>query len=150
MRDFIHQRGTSLALVIVVISVGDLAQISISSTFAVGELRGQSGLNLATLADVSYLIRLSLVTAMAALWLLGRKRVLMILVIIANAYSALVLLIHTGLLTSVLAGLSAETVRDILLDVVLMGIENIVIFSIWYWILDPPGIEEEQPSTERW
>src|SRR5262249_20591852 len=38
----------------------------------------------------------------------------------------------------------------ILLDVVLMGIANIVIFSIWYWILDPPGIEEEQPSTERW
>jgi hypothetical protein len=131
MSEFVHQRGTSLALVIVVMTVAALAQGSISYTFAFGALRDSLGVNVSALADIAYFARLGIAAVMAGLWLLRRKRALMTLVVIINAYSTLALLLHTGLLTSVLAGLSAETVRDILLDVILMGISNILIFSVW-------------------
>ena len=31
-----------------------------------------------------------------------------------------------------------------------MAITNILIFSIWYWIIDPPGIDETQRVDEPW
>jgi hypothetical protein len=150
MREFVRHRGTSLALVVVVMSVASVFQSSISYTFAFGDLHSLMGLSLSRLADISYFSRIAFVAAMVILWLLGKKHTLMTVVVIANAYNTLVLLIHTGLLTSVLAGLSARTVGDILLDVVVMGIANILIFSVWYWVIDPPGVEEEKPSNEPW
>jgi hypothetical protein len=150
MADFVHQRGVSLALVVVVMSVTAVTQGSISYTFAFGDLRGPVALNLAMLTHVAYFTRLVLVTLMAALWLLKKKRALMVLIIGVNIYGTLALLLHMGFLTSVLAGLSARTVRDILFDVVLMGVSNILIFSVWYWLIDPPGIDEQQPSNEPW
>jgi len=150
MAEFVRERGLSLALVILVISAAALAQGSISYTFVFGELRGPLGLNLAPLADFGYSLRWGLAALMAASWLLKKKRLLFMLVIVVNALATLVLLLHTGILTSVLAGLSAKTVKDILLDVVLLGISNILIFSIWYWVIDPPGIEKEQNTSEKW
>ena len=50
-------------------------------------------------------------------------------------------------LITVLFGLTPQVVRVLLLDVVLMAISNILIFSIWYWIIDPPGVEEIRRGT---
>src|SRR6516162_3050348 len=36
------------------------------------------------------------------------------------------------------------------LDIVLMGISNMLVFSIWYWIVDPPGVEGQQQPGKRW
>jgi len=150
MMDFIRHRGIELAEVILIMAVAALAQASISYTFAFGELRGPLGLNLRKLTEFGYLVRWGLLAFMALLWLLGQKRPVFILVIVVNALATLSLLIHTGFLTSVLAGLSAQTVGDILLDVVLMGVSNILVFSIWYWVIDPPGIDGKRLPDEPW
>lgn len=151
MINFIRQRGLSLALVIAVMALSGVTQGSISYTFAFGALRAPLGMNLGALAELGYATRWILVAVMAALWLLEKKRALFLLMIAFNAMATLVLLLHTAFLISVLAGLSARTVNEILLDVVLMGISNILIFSIWYWIIDPPGVEQKvDPANEPW
>jgi uncharacterized membrane protein len=35
-------------------------------------------------------------------------------------------------------------------DVMLMVVANILIFSVWYWIIDPPGVEETRRDDEPW
>jgi hypothetical protein len=34
-----------------------------------------------------------------------------------------------------------------MLDVVLMATSNILIFSVWYWFIDPPGIEDDSRAA---
>jgi len=58
-----------------------------------------------------------------------------------NAISTIALLIDTYVLAHVLAGLSARAVEDLLVDVALIAVSNILIFSLWFWIADPPGVE---------
>jgi len=149
MLELIRQRGLSLALVILVAVAVSLAQGSISYTFAFGKLRGPTGGNLVALATLGYLVRWCLIAWMAALWTLKKKRLLFSLVIAVNAFSTLVLMLHTGFLMNVLAGLSDRSVEALLVDVVLMAVSNVLIFSIWYWVVDPPGIEHEQHATEQ-
>jgi uncharacterized membrane protein len=31
-----------------------------------------------------------------------------------------------------------------------MSVSNILIFSIWYWIIDPPGVQNESRDKEPW
>jgi hypothetical protein len=60
------------------------------------------------------------------------------------------LLIQTGSLISALFGGASEAVNALLLDVVLMATSNILIFSVWYWLIDPPGIEDDSRADEPW
>src|SRR5215472_5676622 len=91
--DYVRGRGLSLALVILVMAGAALAQASISYTFAFGELRGPLGLDLAKLTELGYLARWSSLSLMAALWLLGKRRGLFLLMIAVNAFATLALLL---------------------------------------------------------
>lgn len=84
------------------------------------------------------------------LWLLGRKKALFRAMIAANSLLTLGLLASTGGLLYVLAGKASGHAGVVLSDVLLMAITNILVFSIWYWIIDPPGIDETQPSNQPW
>ena len=44
----------------------------------------------------------------------------------------------------------ALATNALLLDVVLMAASNILIFSVWYWLIDPPGIEDVSRADEPW
>lgn len=150
MRRFLRRRGPELGLVVLVTFVVSLAQGAISYTFLFGRLRGPFELNLASLSTAGYLMRWALVAGMMVLWLLGKKTLLFVLAIVVNAFGTLILFLHTGFLVSVLAGLSGRAVDALLGDVVFMGVSNVLVFSIWYWVIDPPGIEHEQPASARW
>jgi hypothetical protein len=150
MSNFVHLRGHSLGLVVLVMIAVSLAQGSISYTFVFGDLRGWHALQLASLAMPGYLVRWGLVAWMAVLWLLMKKRLLFTAVIVANVFSTLLLFLHAGLLIAVLAGVTGRAVGEPLRNVVLMGTSNVLVFSVWYWIVDPPGIEHEEPAPEEW
>ena len=49
---------------------------------------------------------------------------------------------------SILSGSLSEAIRALLLDVVMMGAANILIFSVWYWIIDPPGVDERPRADD--
>jgi hypothetical protein len=72
------------------------------------------------------------------------------LIVIANALFTTALLIHTSALIAVLFGLASQSVDALMLDVALMAASNVAIFSVWYWIIDPPGIEDIPRADEPW
>jgi hypothetical protein len=52
-------------------------------------------------------------------------------------------------LMGVLGGLR-QAAQALLIDAALMSVSNVLIFSIWYWIVDPPGVEDEPHDEAAW
>jgi uncharacterized membrane protein len=95
-------------------------------------------------------LRLILIVVVLLLWLLTRKRHLFRAIIITNGLLTLGLFVNMSALLDALTRLTAQAAESLVVDVVLMAITNILIFSIWYWIIDPPGIDETQRVDEPW
>ena len=127
-----------------------LAQASLSYTIGFGALRGILPEDLSWIATALIVLRFGFVVLLAALWIQNRRRALFRVVIIANTLWTLALLSQASALIGVLFGGLSHAVDALMLDVVLMTMSNILIFSIWYWIIDPPGVEERQRVDEPW
>jgi hypothetical protein len=150
MIPFFLSRGAWLAAVVAIMFANSLAQSGISYTMAFGSLSGLLPRDVSGIATSLVYLRFGLVALMAVLWALGRKHALFRLVILANALFTLALLVHTSGLIAVLLGGASEAVKALLVDVALMAASNILIFSVWYWIIDPPGINEVPRADEPW
>jgi hypothetical protein len=143
-------RSSSLALVVLIMLVVSIGQTGISYTMAFGALSALLPRDRASIATSLAVLRFGLVALMAILWALRRKHALFHLIVIANALFTLALLVQTSSLISALFGGASEAVNALLLDVVLMATSNILIFSVWYWLVDPPGIEDEPRADRPW
>jgi hypothetical protein len=150
MSRFLRDRGSSLALVTLIMFVTSLGQTGISYTMAFGALSAVLPRDRSGVATSLVILRFGLVALMAVLWALKRKRALIQLIVVANALFTLALLIQTISLISALFGGASEAVNALMLDVVLMATSNILIFSVWYWVIDPPGIEDVSRADEAW
>ena len=60
----------------------------------------------------------------------------------------LTLIGHTEALLDILVGVSPSAVNTLIVDVVPMALANILQFSIWYWIIDPPDVGEAEHADE--
>ena len=147
---FFRDRGLWSATVVLILFVISLAQGGISYTVAFGPLQGLLPRDPSLLATILVSLRFGLIAVMAGLWTLKQKHALLRCIVVANALFTLALLIHTRALIAVLFGSAAEAVHTLILDVMLMSVSNVLIFSIWYWIIDPPGIEEISHAQEPW
>ena len=96
-----------------------------------------------------YAVRGVLLLLLAMLWALNRKRALFRMIIAANTYFTLALLLDVITLVQVLGGLR-EAAQTLLIDAALMSASNMLVFSIWYWIIDPPGVEDEPQTDGPW
>ena len=94
--------------------------------------------------------RIVLILVLVILWILNRKKALFKTVIFVNCVLTLGLFLNLTELVDVLVGLNIKTARVLLVEVFFMSVTNILIFSIWYWIIDPPGVEEEQKLDQPW
>jgi len=150
MARFFRERGLWLDAVVIIMFAISLVQGGISYTMAYGGLSGLVPKDRSAITTVLVAMRFVLVALMAALWALNRKRALFRLIVVANALFTFALLVHTSTLISVLFGGASGAVNALMLDVVLMATANILIFSVWYWIVDPPGVEEIPRADERW
>ncbi len=150
VKSFLHRRGIALALIVLVMYLIAITQGAVSYTMTIGQLKGRlwHGVDLFTFTQ--YSIRGILLLVMTALWLLDRKRALLRVIVVANSLFTVVLLINTGFLMALLAGLSSRAVGALIAEVLLMAVSNILIFSIWYWVIDPPGVIEDQPDQQPW
>ena len=83
-------------------------------------------------------------------WLLNRKQALFKAIIVVNAFLTLGLFLNMFTLIDVLRGVVTQDVKTLLADVVLLAVANILIFSIWYWIVDPPGVDGSVRDDEPW
>jgi uncharacterized membrane protein len=96
------------------------------------------------------IFRGAMVLLIIMLWFFDRKKQLFKVIIFANVMLTLGLLMNMIALTDVLGGLTTLAAKALVVEVSIMAITNILIFSIWYWIIDPPGVEEEQRVEEPW
>ena len=151
MTNFLRNRSPSLSWVVLVLLLIVILQGSISYSTTFGALsRFVPGLEDSPVAGAWLALRLILIAVLLLLWLLTRKRHLFRAIIITNGLLTLGLFINMSALLDALTRLTAQAAESLVVDVVLMAITNILIFSIWYWIIDPPGIDETQRVDEPW
>ena len=150
MRSFFRDRGLGLAAVTLIMFVISLAQTAISYTMTVGTLRHFLPGDLFGVVHTLVVIRFGLVAGMAVLWLAKRRQRQMQVVVIVNAMFTVALLSHTAALIATLFRGASEAINELMLDVTLMVVSNILIFSIWYWIIDPPGVQEVPRDDVPW
>ena len=150
MKIFLRDRGIWPGMIILIMLGISLAQAGISYTMTLGRLRHFLPDDASLFVTILALLRYCLVFIMFGLWVMKRTRALFGLIILANAVLTLSLLDHADALVTVLFGVTSRAVVSLLFDVVLMMAVNIMIFSIWYWVIDPPGIGMHDRSNERW
>jgi hypothetical protein len=152
MKRFFRERGLSLANVVLVMFLITASQAGISYTVEMGPLRklGLFESNASRTIEAGlYSLRIVLLLLLATLWALNRKHALFRTIIFANIYFTLGLLVDVISLMGVLGQLRKEA-PSLLLDAALMSLSNMLIFSVWYWIIDPPGIEDEPHEAGTW
>jgi hypothetical protein len=151
MTDFLRNRSLSLSMVVLVLLVIVILQGSISYSTTFGALsRFIPGMEDSPIAGSWLALRLILIAATLLLWLLTRKRHLFRAIIITNGLLTIGLFVNMSALLDALTRLSAQAAKTLVGDVFLMVITNILIFSIWYWIIDPPGIDETKRDDAPW
>ena len=138
--------------------VVSLAQASISVSLSYGTLIGllQGVMSPVMSKEVLFrfavpateVVRMGLVAAAAILFLIRRKIAMFRLVIVANTLFTIGLLAQTGGLIEELFGTGSIDAKELMRNVVLMIISNILIFSVWYWIIDPPGVEQQRHDAK--
>ena len=150
---FIRLRGNSLSTIVLVLLGTMLMQGEISYSTTFGKLDsfiGLPGIDHGLLPTAWLAARVTLMVLVAALWVLNRKKPLFKAIVVFNGILTLGLFMNLTALTDVLFGISATAISALLVDVLLMAVTNILIFSIWFWIIDPPGVEETQRVEEPW
>ena len=95
-------------------------------------------------------LRVVTVLAVIFFWIFGQK---------INLYRAILAatsLLTLGLLTSalrlILMLINQDQIRgtELFEDVIFLAVVNVLTFSIWYWVIDPPGIDESKPTDDPW
>lgn len=148
---FIRNRSSSLSMVVLVLCIIALFQGGISYTISYGRLHNIiSWIQQGILPMLGIGIRVALVALLLVYWILNRKQALFKAIIFVNAFFTIGLLFNLFFLVEVLRGVISQDVRVLLTDVVLLAISNILLFSIWYWVIDPPGVDGRVRDDEPW
>ncbi|SEP09725.1 hypothetical protein SAMN02990966_03951 [Rhodospirillales bacterium URHD0017] len=150
MERFFRDRGASLGTVVLIVAVICFSQTIISYTITFGALRHSMPRDTPPEVTSLIVVRVGILAVLVALWTLKYKRALFRFIIIANALCTLALLVHTNALLAVLFGSTSLAIHELMFDVMQMAISNVLIFSIWYWIIDPPGVGEIPRANEPW
>jgi hypothetical protein len=148
-------RGPGLSVVLLIMLAVSLVQSSISTSLFYGTVVKllspliTKDTVLHMVAPTMEIARLGLVAAAAILFLFKRKTALFRLVIADSFLFTLGLLAQTSELLEELFGSAKIDPNTLMCNVVLMIVSNILIFSLWYWIIDPPGVERTRHDV-RW
>lgn len=135
---------TTIMLVLVVTIVLEMAM-------TVSMFSGALSFHLPNFIPYTWLgLRVATILAVILFWILRQK---------SNLYRAILAatsLLTLGLVTSALRLILILINRDqmqgttLLNNVVFIAVVNVLTFSIWYWVIDPPGIDESLPTDAPW
>jgi hypothetical protein len=151
MTAFIRNRSASLSMVVLMLAFILFLQTSISYSVSYGPLDNLiPGLKHGVLPTAWIALRVILLVIAMILWLVRRKQALFRAIIATNSIFTFGLFMNMIALLDVITRFSSGRVESLITDIVLMAVSNILIFSIWYWIIDPPGVEERERADEPW
>jgi hypothetical protein len=140
-----------MSMVVFILLLTTVMQGGITYSLNFGKLDAVSqGLKFFPLASIWIMLRIAMIVAVLTLWTLNQKQELFKAIIFTDGILTVALLANMLALFAVLFGLSTQDIKSLLFNVVLLAISNILIFSIWYWVIDPPGVEENPRTDEPW
>jgi len=149
MTGFIKRGNFGAASVIVlVLALASMAAARLSYSFAFGALDPLVGYDTWTISMM--VVRLVLLVPIIVFWLLDKPRPLLFSIVALNATLTLGLAVACVALVGALIGPIATVGDFFVLDLVLLGAANVLVFSVWFWIIDPPGIQPELPPSDDW
>jgi hypothetical protein len=148
---FIRNRSASLSMVVLVLFIIGFLQGSISYSISFGKLDHiLAWMNQGVLPGLAFFVRGALLLMVLVLWITNRKQLLFKVIILTNTVFTLGLFLNMVSLLDILRGVVYQKVESLLLDVILLAIANILLFSIWYWLIDPPGVDGSIRDDEPW
>jgi hypothetical protein len=151
MKKFFNDRPASMTTVVFILLMTLLLQSRISYGLTFGSLAPfLTTLRPLPVQAIWISLRALSIVIVLLLWILNRRDELLKGIVIANGFLTLGLVMSTYSMINVLIGFSSDEITIILVDVVLMASSNVLIFSIWYWLMDPPGISTPSPQDEAW
>lgn len=149
--NFIRNRSASLSMVVLVMFLVGFFQGSISYSISLGRLDNLlPSMSGGLLPALAFVVRGALLLIVFILWILNRKQQLFKAIIVTTSVFTLGLFLNMITLLEILRGLVYQKVQPLLVDVVLLAIANILLFLIWYWIVDPPGVDGKVRDNEPW
>jgi len=149
MKDMITSRMRVGVWAVSIILVILLLQNSLSDDISLGRLLSpQSKLNFGEeiINNIWLIIRLIVLVPLVVFLAFDRKKPLKISIFVANVLLTLQLLVSTAMLVLSLGADTSAHVQILIKDIVLVMVINVLIFSLWYWLIDSPIIRQ---STVR-
>ncbi len=95
-------------------------------------------------------LRVASIIAILVFWRLNHKKNLFRSIVFAASLLTLGLAFSIGRLVGLLASSGHIKGSALLGDAAFLAVVNVLTFSIWYWLIDPPGIDEESPAQSPW
>lgn len=139
-----RSRLSSLATVVGVLSLAVLLESTIAVSLSYGAMRDGAPV---PLPNLWLALRVATVLAVILFWWRGAKRCMFRAIVVADILLTAGLAAGCARLIYTLVGRSDVDAPALLLDIVLLAMVNVLAYSIWYWIIDPPGIDQTQPSS---
>jgi len=151
MRIFTTKPFSSTGTILLVQVLVILLQTGLSYTLTLGRLAFIAPIFTHNYLFISWLIIKLLVFLFCLIFLLT-KRVdsLFRSIYLMNLVLTISLVVSSINLVDILVGYPGGQPLRLFADVFSLAITNVLIFSIWYWIIDPPGIDEKKPSLANW
>jgi hypothetical protein len=140
-------RISSLTTVMIVLILTIVLELRISFSTMFGALNFQKQ---AFIPIMWLVLRVGSVLAVVLFWKLNLKKNLLRTIIFATGLLTVGLVVSTMKLIETLSRHTNINALALLSDVVFLAIVNVLTFSIWYWLIDPPGIDETQPTSAPW
>ena len=149
MAGFLKERNFgATAVVVVVLVLASMFEARLSYSFAFGALDPLVGFDpwIITLM----VLRIVLLVPVFSFWLLNRPKPLLLSIVALNITLTLGVMVSCAALVVALVGPIATVGDFFVFDLVLLGAANVLVFSIWFWIIDPPGIHPDLPHPGDW
>jgi len=153
MKDMITSRMRVGVWAVSIILVILLLQNSLSDDISLGRLLSpQSKLNFSEeiINNMWLIIRLIVLVPLVVFLALDRKKPLKISIFVANVLLTLQLFVSTGMLVLSLGADTSAHVQILIKDIVLVMVINVLIYSLWYWLIDSPILRHTVREPEPW
>ncbi|MEM7136530.1 MAG: hypothetical protein AAF500_08125 [Myxococcota bacterium] len=149
MAGFFRKRNFAATTVVVfVLALALACEVRLSYSFTFGALDPLVGHDAWLVAMT--VIRVVLMLSVIALWVANRTRGLHAAIVALTTFLTLGVAVSTAALVEALVGPIFKAADFFILDVVLLSVANVLVFSLWYWIVDPPGIRPGERDDDDW
>ncbi|MEM7437621.1 MAG: hypothetical protein AAF436_20885 [Myxococcota bacterium] len=149
MAGFFRKRNFAATTVVVLVLALTLAcEVRLSYSFTFGALDALVGHDAWLVAMM--VIRIVLMLVVIALWVANRTWGLHAAIVALTTFLTIGVAVSTAALVEALVGPIFKAADFFILDVVLLSVANVLVFSLWYWIVDPPGIRPGERDDDDW